>query len=622
VQRALEKAEERFPRFLQEINGATNINDDLLNRLASYSDGVQQGLPNDESQKVYRTEVVSRMIDYLGGNANTKLDPQQSSKLLEKVMAQLVSGDKSADKALFYAMRMCNMKTLFLMTLRRLFCTNGIEKNLPKKWKKNGEDGVTIDENGIIHTKKGDFQIERFELLTGATMQKLDTRLLGEFRLKNLIFKDDGLILFQMENGCQGNFGCGKITKVPPPPEKPESPTEEPESPTEEPESPTEEPESPTEEPESPTEEPPPPPEEPPPPTEEHPAEEFEAPELVYADPSPHVLDDQVNSSTLMINGVEVGITGDAAALINRDPALQEAFNTLVAGGVASLPDMQAAVTALSVAPPASTAHDEVAKYYDRLMSALSGGAPGSLEDQIEGSLQEEYQYIQNDLIVDAIETHIPIRYKESDHTVVTKRNEVMTAIEEIVTDPNFSKDTFQNILNAKIVASSPGSAQERQFNELKDTYNEISAQYGFTQTEAATTFEEMDLNSDVDQLTLANNYYDQMRGNWDAFGIASSVWNAFNSNDIGNDSNPHLPPTVKSITASVLLKHLEESKKQEMEDPAAHLTADEIEKALKEDKLPSKEEVRAQLAEDGIDTNAEAQKAPEARWLFLWDLG
>lgn len=163
---------------------------------------------------MFRTEMVARVNHFLKEQVSMrKVTAEQASDLLLGGMEQMKQKDKSANNSLRQASRMINYgkkENLLGETIREQFRGNK-RKELAEKMEK-GEQGVHI-EKGKITLGGKTYDIKNCEILTGVAMAEIDIRFLEKFVLKNAIFAEDGKILAQMQNGCEGNLVVLNVTE-------------------------------------------------------------------------------------------------------------------------------------------------------------------------------------------------------------------------------------------------------------------------------------------------------------------------------------------------------------------------------------------------------------------------
>lgn len=201
-----------FAAFEKEYKNTNLENMDEARKLARLMDHREIG-----GKIEFRTEMVARVNHFLQEQYDSgRITAQEASNLLlagmEKMKLHI-----GAEKALRQANKMINWnfeggKTEELLSenLRKQF--KGADRaKLAEKMEK-GEDGVRL-EKGKITLGGKEYDIQDAEILTGVAMTDIDTRFLEGFVLKNAILAEDGRILAQMENGCEGNLVVLNVEK-------------------------------------------------------------------------------------------------------------------------------------------------------------------------------------------------------------------------------------------------------------------------------------------------------------------------------------------------------------------------------------------------------------------------
>jgi|GEM_PF-5540966 hypothetical protein len=206
------KGTESMNAFSQQINAAGGTFDNKnIQKLAKLSVSSEEG----EFGKLYRTEMVARMVQFLLEQDKSVISKTDASKILEQSMASFSYETGTATQALFDAMRMVshdkNSAHKLPDALVKKFSNKRKREALAAQMESDGVDGIQLGEKFTFG--ETEYSIKECEILTGGAMTKIDAKLLSQFKIKNAI-KIDNQILAQMENGCEGNFVVIDVEEV------------------------------------------------------------------------------------------------------------------------------------------------------------------------------------------------------------------------------------------------------------------------------------------------------------------------------------------------------------------------------------------------------------------------
>src|SRR3989339_277673 len=216
------KTEKKLDEFKNKFNSfqdPNNLNVKEVKDLAKFSVGSFANIKDLEGGKIYRTEMVDKIEDFLNGKIKEgKITPENASKIVVAGMEELQYRGGSIEKTLFDAMRMVSGGKLLKI---------GERKKIEKKMQE-GQNNIDLklDKNnkGLIKIGDEEYTFERVEVLTGAAMVDFTPQMSSEFILQNAVIIDNQ-IWARMQNGCEGNLVIitDPIPVVPPvtPPQTP-----------------------------------------------------------------------------------------------------------------------------------------------------------------------------------------------------------------------------------------------------------------------------------------------------------------------------------------------------------------------------------------------------------------